>query len=531
MITAQAALSTERGESVVLSEVHLREPLAGEILVRIVASGVCATDLFGMDGGAGDIFPAVFGHEGAGIVIEVGADITAVSPGDHVILSFDSCGVCVRCTSGHPTSCLRFSSLNQRPRRDQMTMATGEAVTSGWMSQSAWANYVIATERNAVVIPHDVPWEVAAALGCGVLTGAGTAINALAPGHEDVALIVGAGTTGLSAVMACAHRGVRTIIVCEPDPTRRALAAALGATTTAHPDELSAALEHTGRATHALDTVGAQSSIDAALGALESSGVCVTVALRAGENRVSVSQSSLLWGRSIRGVIEGDAAIQRDIPRLVALWRSGRLPVEKLIRRYPFADAATAIADARSGDAIKAVLLFDDGDTSPSAPIAQQPLAVALDGGHVPDADLGALWRSLPAVRPEELGGLWRGHAVTRDHPTGDLLQRTQWFGKQFFGADDVVPIVSISATGELWENREQARGGATLARMEHDGLSTAAMVYDRMPVIDLFVRIDAQTLLGVMTGRGTRHNGNLFYFTLHQESPRSVTRAQRPHR
>ncbi len=519
MNAAVAALVRERGGSVALSEVSVREPGAGEILVRIHASGVCPTDLFGMSGGAGDRFPAVFGHEGAGIVERIGTDVGTVQAGDRVVLSFDACGACTRCDDGHPAYCERFAERNYDPRSDATNVE--ESVTTGWMAQSSWSTLAIARASNAVRIPDDVPWEVAAPLGCGILTGAGTVLNVLRPGPGDALLVIGAGTTGLAAIAAAAHRGIARIVASDPSPERRRLARDFGATEAVAPDALDA---RTLAATHALDTVGNQETIDTGLAALRPQGVCATVALHAGANRISLSQSQLLWGRSLTGVIEGDAQIHRDIALLIALWRIGRLPIEKLVRRYRFDEIGAAIDASRSGHAIKPVLMMEPDFADAPDAASLLDVAAALRAGGVAVDALPLLWRSLPPVSPNELRGLWKGTGLSIGHPTHRMLGRTGWFGKLFRSDDDVVPLVCEAFDGTLTANTALARGGAMLRTAVHDGIPTAAMSYDGMPVIDLFTRIGPDAVLGVMTGRdAAAPDGSLYFFLLEKVPDREV--------
>lgn len=509
MVSAVAALVRERGGPVALADVTLRAPGEGELLVRIMASGVCPTDLFGIGGGAGDRFPAVFGHEGAGVVEAVGPGATGFAPGDRVVLSFDSCGACAACTAGHPAYCARFAELNYAASAG--IDVAGEAATTGWMGQSSWATRVVARTTNAVRVDADVPWAVAATLGCGILTGVGTIVNVLRPGPADTLLVIGAGTTGLAAVMAARHRGVADIVVSDPSAERRALALRLGATRAIAPEDAGGIV-----ASRALDTVGAQDTIDAALSSLAPRGVCATVALRPGSNRVTVSQSQLLWGRTFTGVIEGDADIRRDIPLLVALWRIGRLPVERLLTTYPFAEVSAAVADARAGRTIKPVLVMSDEPVAPEAATTR----------HLRDAresDLPALWRSLPAVAPGELRGLWHGRGLSTAHRAHRLLERSGWFGKLFRSDDDVAPLVCTGPSGGLFIDERLARGGARLLTAGHDGIVTAAMAYDGQPLIDHFTRLSPTEVLGVMTGRDAADGDRLYYFVLEKVADRPV--------
>ncbi|WP_395244866.1 alcohol dehydrogenase catalytic domain-containing protein [Agromyces sp. MMS24-K17] len=505
-----------------LEEVTVAEPRAGEVLVRILASGVCHTDLVAIDADAGYPLPAVFGHEGAGVVEAVGPDVSRLRPGDRVVLGFDSCGACRACRDGHPAYCDRFGALNRAPVRDALAVAaTGEPLTTGWMAQSAWATRVLARESNAVAVEADVPPSVAAPLGCGVLTGAGTVLNVLRPGPDDALLVLGAGAVGLSAVMAAVATGCGRVVVSDPLEARRTLALELGATAAVAPEELADLLRRAGPVSRVLDTVGSQAAIDQALAALAPRGVCATVALRPGANRVEVAQGRLLWGRTLTGVIEGDAVLARDIPRLVALWRAGLLPVERLVTEYPFDEVDRAVADARAGHVVKAVLVAPGLESAlrASSTSGGSALLTLLRTRTLDDDALAALWRSLPPVEPSDLRGLWTGWAVTTGHRAERLLDRLGWVGKRFRSDDDVDPIVCRTADGALVADTSFARGGASLWTVERDGVRTAAMVYDGLPIVDCFTRISPDAVLGVMHGRDARDDGRLFHFVLERAS------------
>lgn len=511
-----------------LEAVTVAAPRAGEVLVRILASGVCHTDLVAIDAHAGYPLPAVFGHEGAGVVEAVGDGVVRVRPGDRVVLSFDSCGSCPACRDDHPAYCDRFAALNQAPVRDAVAVAaTGEPLTTGWMAQSAWASRVLARESNTVVVEADVPPGVAAPIGCGVLTGAGTVLNVLRPGPADVLLVLGAGAVGLSAVMAAVATGCGRVIVSDPLADRRALAVELGAAAAVDPADLAGLLREVGPVSRVLDTVGSQAAIDQALGALAPRGVCATVALRAGANRVQVAQGRLLWGRTLTGVIEGDAVVARDVPRLIALWRAGLLPVERIVTEYPFDDVDRAVADARAGRVVKAVLVRPDPPPAdrvapPRSDEAYRdpppPLLATLRTRTLDDPALLALWRALPPVEPSDLRGFWIGWAATRDHRAERLLDRLGWVGKRFRSDDDVDPIVCRSADGSLVADTGFARGGASLWMVDRDGVRTASMVYDGLPIVDRFTRISPDALFGVMLGRDVLDDGRPFLFVLERD-------------
>ncbi|WP_082110141.1 alcohol dehydrogenase catalytic domain-containing protein [Demequina phytophila] len=506
-------------------EVRLDALRGDEVLVEIAASGICHTDLTAIDGGAAFPFPAVFGHEGAGTVVEVGAGVRGLAPGDRVVLTFDACGTCRRCRDGHPAYCEQFAARNYTGgRADGSATVRGRndaPVAAAWMGQSSWATRAIARATNAVPIGDELPFTLAAPLGCGVLTGAGTVLTVLRPGHDDRLLVVGAGTVGLAAVMAARAIGVAGITVVEPDPSRRALALELGAERAVPPED-GASLGRGFAA--ALDTVGSQAALDLAMRALTTPGTCATVALRPGANPITVSQSALLWGRALVGVIEGDAVPSRTIPLLVGLWRAGVLPLERLVTTYPLARLDDAVADARAGEAVKAVLVMGDAPTpvEPDAATAgitgpERVLRIAA-AGHGEPAVLGALWDVLPPARSADLSGLWRGTGIDTGHRIHASLTSASWFGKNFLSDHAVQPIVCRDTDGTLVADVALAGGGAWLSDSEHRGRVTATMTYDTRPVHDHFVRVDADTLLGVMAGKGARDGGADYYFLLRRE-------------
>ncbi|MDN4474365.1 alcohol dehydrogenase catalytic domain-containing protein [Demequina sp. SYSU T00192] len=517
-----AAVVHSSGSEPVTAEVRLDALRPDEVLVDVAASGICHTDLTAIDGGSPFAYPAVFGHEGAGTVVRVGDAVTRVAPGDRVVLTFDSCGGCRRCRDGHPAYCEEFAARNYRGARPDgsATVAdrAGEPIRAAWMAQSSWATRAIARETNVVPLGEDLPFALAAPLGCGVLTGAGTVLNVLAPAHEDRLLVVGAGSVGLAGLMAARARGCAAVTVVEPDPARRELALALGATRALAPAELEV---RRGSFEHALDTVGSQEALDLAIGALATPGTCATVALRRGGNPVTVSQTALLWGRTLTGVIEGDAVPTEAVPLLVGLWRAGLFPLERLVSPFPFSRLDDAVAAARTGAAVKAVLVMrEDGATPAGAAATRGGTAAdrvrAIAAAGQGDADeLAALWDVLPEARAADLTGLWRGTGIDTGHRIHSTLERSGWFGKNFVDDAHVQPIVCRDPDGTLVADAGLAGGGAWLADCAHRGKVTATMTYDSRPIHDHFVRVDRDTLLGVMAGRAAGDPRIPYYFVL----------------
>jgi aryl-alcohol dehydrogenase len=360
----QAALSASAEAPFEIAEVELDDPRRDEVLVELRAVGVCHSDLKMKAVWPEAISPIVLGHEGAGVVLAVGADVTGVRPGDQVVLSYRSCGSCPECAGGHRPYCRDFRTLNgigTRPDGSPTMRRNGSRLYGSFFGQSSFASHALAYESNVVVVGDEIDLAVAAPLGCGVQTGAGTVLNVLAPPPESSLVVFGAGGVGLSAVMAAFASGVGMIVAVDPVVSRRQLATELGATTIdpGAGDVVDVIRGLTGiGVTHAIDTTAKGAVINQAIEALAPLGTLALVGLRPPDFAMNV-QSVMSGGKTIRGVIEGDAAPREFIPRLVELHGQGRLPVEKLIRRYDFVDIDGAFADAASGKTVKPVLEFD----------------------------------------------------------------------------------------------------------------------------------------------------------------------------
>ena len=271
----RAAISVGPAAPFEIADVELDEPRSDEVLVELRAVGVCHSDLTMKAVWPEAISPIVLGHEGAGVVVTVGADVTAVRPGDHVVLSYRSCGACPECAGGHQPYCRDFRTLNgtgTRPDGSATMRRNGSRVYASYFGQSSFASHALAYESNVVVVGEEIDFGVAAPLGCGVQTGAGTVLNVLAPPPEASLVVFGTGGVGLSAVMAARASGVGTIIAVDPVRHRRQLAAELGASTTIDPgaDDVVGVIRWlTGAgATHAIDTTANGAVINQAIEAL-----------------------------------------------------------------------------------------------------------------------------------------------------------------------------------------------------------------------------------------------------------------------
>jgi aryl-alcohol dehydrogenase len=362
-ITAAIA---RRGAPFSLEECELAAPGADEILVRVLAAGICHTDLAVRELDLGVQFPAVLGHEGVGEVIALGEGVREFRPGDRVIMSFGSCGRCRRCEGGAPGYCTSAWRSLRGVRADGGSPITlgGEPVTGHFFAQSSFATHAVASVHNAVRIDDDLSPSLMAPLACGVQTGMGSVILALACRAEDTLAVFGCGTVGLAAVMAGAIVGCRTIVAVDLDESRLALAEALGATHVLDgndPSELSRALRKLGGVSRALDTTARPEVMKTAFGALETQGVLVCAGVSGTGAAFPIDLQQLVFsGKTVRGTIEGDAAPRDFIPRMIAWHREGRLPLEKLVTTYAFADIDRAASDLRAGRVIKPVLRMEE---------------------------------------------------------------------------------------------------------------------------------------------------------------------------
>lgn len=362
MTQITAAVAHSGSAEFAIERLELDAPRADEILVRVAAVGICHTDLWMRDGlPAGQ--QAVLGHEGAGIVEEVGSDIRGFKPGDRVAFSFRSCGECRQCHAAHPAYCDSFFPMNfagTRTDGSQTILKNDGAVLGNFFGQSSFADRALVYARNTVHLPESVPFEVAAPLGCGIQTGTGAIMNAMRCTEDSSLLVIGGGSVGLSAVMAGAVQKCSTIIVVEPHEERRRLALEIGATHVVDPavagvvDGVRAIIP--AGVDYAIDTTGRLNLIEEGFAALGSRGV---LGLVAGDGPVELNVQQLVsGGKSILGIIEGDSQPDNFIPQLMQLYLDGRLPVDRLIKTYPFRDINRAIEDQHAGRCVKPVLIF-----------------------------------------------------------------------------------------------------------------------------------------------------------------------------
>jgi aryl-alcohol dehydrogenase len=362
-----AAVAPGQGEPFEVRDVELDDLCPDEVRVRIVAAGVCHTDAIVRDQVYPTPLPAVLGHEGAGVVEEVGSRVRTVRPGDHVVLSVNSCGWCRNCLDGASTYCEDLYAYNFGGRRPDGTTALsdgGTELSSMFFGQSSFATYVNAAERSVVPVPKDVPLDILGPLGCGIQTGAGAVLNTLRPRAGSTLAVFGAGSVGSAALLAALVAGCTTVIAVDVLGSRLETARGLGATHVVDGgagDTVERIRDITGGrgVDFAVETTGIPAVLRDAADALAIRGTVGLVGAGApGTETTFETGISLTKGWTFRTIIEGDAVPQVFIPQLVELWRQGRFPFDQLITRYPFAAINDAFADSEHGRAVKPVLLL-----------------------------------------------------------------------------------------------------------------------------------------------------------------------------
>lgn len=358
----QAAVSRAGEARPLIEELELEEPRAEEVRVRMVATGICHTDLYCHAGlGVPVPRPIVLGHEGAGIVEAVGSGVRRLAVGDHVVLSGASCGQCPKCDAGRPTYCrdtMKLSFGGLRADGTSPLRRGGELIHGAFFAQSSFATHIVAPERSAVRVDPDVPLHLLGPLGCGIITGAGSVLEAfrLRPG-ESLA-VFGVGSVGLAAVMAARLAGASRIVAVDISAERLRLARELGAT------EALLSNEGTGAAlreiepfgfTYSFNTTNAPQVFTLATECLAAEGTAGFVTRPRGDWSPNMT-TLLACGRKLQGILGGSASPQLAIPLMIDSWRQGRFPFDRLISEFAFADIGAAWDACTRGEVLKPVL-------------------------------------------------------------------------------------------------------------------------------------------------------------------------------
>ncbi|GEO65654.1 NAD(P)-dependent alcohol dehydrogenase [Levilactobacillus spicheri] len=360
----KTAYADGQSDQLKITAAELDAPQANEVLVKMVATGICHTDVAGRDGATTPL-PVALGHEGAGIVERVGDSVVGLVPGDHVVLSFSYCGHCANCLSGHPGLCTRFNDLNfgghNYDGSHRLHLPDGQPLST-FFGQSSFSTYTVVDQHGVVKVPKDLDLKMLAPLGCGVQTGAGTVLNYLKPQFGESLVVFGTGTVGLAAMMAAKIAGVDHIVAVDIFDNRLALAHELGATETINSKttDLATALQAIlpAGADYTIDTTGVAPVVKSAVHALKPGGQCVAVGI-GGDITFNLMDDLLAEAKSLAGVVEGDAIPQLFIPQLVTYYRQGRFPFDKLIKFFAFDDINAGFAASKDGSVLKPVVTFD----------------------------------------------------------------------------------------------------------------------------------------------------------------------------
>ena len=361
---ATAAIIEQAGGPFRLRPVVLDDLRPDEALVRIQACGICHTDLKFQERLP---LPALLGHEGAGVVEAVGAEVEGVRKGDRVVLSYPSCGECPSCATAEPFRCeviprLKFGGA--RADGTHTVCCEGTPITSAFFQQSSFATHAIAHASTLVPVDSTLPNELLAALPCGVQTGAGAMLNTFPVAAKDPVVVIGAGTVGLSAVMAAASQGAAPLITIDPVPARRALALELGAThafaaTAETTPQVRAVMPRGAR--YVLESSGTVDGLETGMCCLGQGGaIGIVTAPPTGETFPFSTRALFDRVASLHGIVQGSAIPRAFLPRLLNLHQQGTFPYHKLVKTYPFAAINQAVEDIKQGTAVKAVLIMEE---------------------------------------------------------------------------------------------------------------------------------------------------------------------------
>ena len=363
----KAAVVHAKGEPFQIEEVELAEPKFGEILVKIVACGICHTDEVVQQQFIPVPLPAVLGHEGCGIVERVGPGVTEFAPGDKVGITFASCGCCPSCRKARPFVCKNFNKINfggiQPDGSSRLSTLNGKKLST-FFGQSTFATHAVVNQSSAVKVEYDdIDLALIGPIGCGIQTGAGAVLNRLRPKFGSSISVFGCGTVGMSAIMAAKIAGCAQIIAVGGNPQSLELAKELGATDVVNRKEFPDLVAEVKRISdggvdYAIDTTGNGNCVRQSLAFCDFDGTCVVVGAT-GDITFNIQDELMGDGKSLVGVIEGDSVPKDFIPKLIRYYRMGQFPYDKLIRFFPFEQINEALAQAKNGACIKAVLRMD----------------------------------------------------------------------------------------------------------------------------------------------------------------------------
>lgn len=352
-----------------IESLELRPPGAGELRVKVRAAGLCHSDLSVIDGSRPRVMPMVLGHEAAGEVVELGPNTEGFAVGNLVVFSFvPTCGHCLPCASGRAALCEPGAAANVAGTLlggERRWHDAGHQDLNHHLGVSAFAEQTVVSARSAVKVDKSLPPEIAALFGCAVMTGVGAVVNTAKVAAGESVAIFGLGGVGLAALLGAVAAGAHPIVAVDMLPSKLELAKSLGATHTllAAKDELAITVKALtgGGAHYAIETVGSEQVLMQAYAATRRGGTTVTVGLPHPQKMFSVPAVSLVAEeRTVKGSYMGSAVPSRDLPRFIALYQAGRLPVDRLLTHRLKLDEVNAAFDRLAkGEAVRQVIVFD----------------------------------------------------------------------------------------------------------------------------------------------------------------------------
>lgn len=366
MMQTRAAVLYEAGKPVVIEEITLDAPRQGEILVRMEAAGVCHSDLHVRDGSLPEPMPIVLGHEGAGIIAEVGPGVTGFEVGDRVVLTWvPSCGQCYFCQRGQTHLCTTAGAMGvQGTLRDGTSrMHLGDKNLHHFLAVSCFSEYVVVPQEGAAKIPADVPTEVAAVLGCAVLTGVGAVERTAGVRPGESVAVIGCGGVGLNVIQAASLSGAYPIIAIDINPEKLKLAQSFGASHTINSREQEA-LREVRRITQlgvdwAFEVLGNPRTIEQAWSLIRAGGTAVVVGLAPRTSTITLPAFEFIIEKSIRGCFYGSSRFHADVPALLKRIQAGRMRVEGMVSHTVSLDELeTAFERMRRGDGARTIIRF-----------------------------------------------------------------------------------------------------------------------------------------------------------------------------
>lgn len=350
---------TSGGDTVeIVDDLEIAEPGPGEVSVAIRAAGICHSDLSGMNGTILQRFPFVPGHEGAGDVVAVGEGVAAVHEGDRVIVAWTPpCGRCKACLRGQPNLCVDiFFPMQGRPG-----FRRGDEEVFGFAGTGTWTERVVLPEQAVVVVPPDVPYDVAALIGCGVTTGVGAAVNTAKVAVGSSVVVFGCGGVGVSAIQGARLCGAAEIVGVDTVPRKLEDARRFGATRGVLPEDLPAAVaDVTGGEgfDYAFECIGTAPTFRAAWDATRRGGTTVIVGAGRGDATLSLNGFELFFSeKALLGSYYGGADVRTEFHRLIRLWRAGRLDLEGMVTaRLDLSQVNEGLGALQRGEVIRQVV-------------------------------------------------------------------------------------------------------------------------------------------------------------------------------